>query len=397
MPVSDVWIHRSFCRKDAAPLFQPYKHGKLDLKFRLVYAPLTRCRAPNHVPLDIHAEYYVQHTTPGGLLISEGTVINETGHGYPSTPGIYTKEQVDGWKPVVEAVHAKGSTFFCQIWHVGRASHPCYQPDHKLPIAPSAIPATGEVFNLDTMSPDVYPTPRALELEEIPSIIEDYRLAARNAREAGFDGVEIHSANGYLLNEFLTDNSNKRTDAYGGPIENRVRLVLEVVRAVVNEIGADRVGIRLSPFGTFLGVDDSHPYALYSYLVEELNKIGDLAYVHMVEPRMNGSMERDGPIHDSLEPFRKIWKGTFIVAGGFKRDTAIHAIASGHADLVAAGRLFLSNPDLPKRWALNAPLNKYNRATFYTPGVEGYLDYPYLEESAEKELVNKLDGLAVSA
>ncbi|KAK2080919.1 hypothetical protein QBZ16_000773 [Prototheca wickerhamii] len=390
--------------KDVRPLFQPFKHGRLDLKLRMVYAPLTRCRAPEHIPLDIHAKYYAQHTTPGGLLISEGTVISPTGHGYPSVPGIYTEAQVEGWKPVVKAVHDQGATFFCQIWHVGAASHRCYQPGHALPVSPSGTTAEGQCIDLDALRApepqmrmiDYEPT-RALETEEIPALVEDYRRAARNARAAGFDGVEIHSANGYLLNEFLTENTNRRTDAYGGPIENRVRLIVEVVRAVSEEIGADRVGIRFSPFGTFLGVHDSHPYALYTYLLEELNKLPELAYVHLVEPRVQGNLDKEGPIQDSIEPFRKVWKGTLIAAGGFRRDTATHAVASGHADLVALGRLFLSNPDLPKRWALDAPLNKYNRATFYTPGLEGYLDYPYLDEATEKELLSKLDGVRIDA
>uniref|UniRef100_A0A1D1ZSV2 NADH:flavin oxidoreductase/NADH oxidase N-terminal domain-containing protein n=2 Tax=Auxenochlorella protothecoides TaxID=3075 RepID=A0A1D1ZSV2_AUXPR len=375
----------------AAPLFTPYKRGVLDLSHRLVYAPLTRCRAPDNIPLDIHVEYYTQRATKGGLLISEGTIISDRASGYPSVPGIWTQEQVEGWKPVTAAVHQLGSTFFCQLWHVGRASAPCYQPDGGLPLAPSVLPIPPEWEYFDTKlgKPQKYPLPRELAAEELPGIVEQYRVAARNAIAAGFDGVEIHAANGYLIHEFLSESSNHRTDAYGGPIENRARLALEIVRAVVEEVGAERTGIRFSPFNEFLGMHDAHPFALYTYLLEEL-AAWDLAYVHMVTPIVKGNVDHPEG-EGSLEPFRAVWKGTFLVAGGFKRDSAVAAVREHHADLVTVGRHFLANPDLPRRWALDAPLNKYDRSTFYTPGVKGYLDYPFLEDTEEgKEFLANL-------
>eukprot|EP00887_Chlorella_sp_A99_P005008 scaffold4.g5008.t1 len=312
---------------------------------------------------------------------------------------VRAQEQVEAWQPITKAVHDKGATFFCQarrswehaslhhgcaparlLWHVGRASHPHYQPNEELPVSSSAI-AVGngsQCFSLKSMQLEDYPAPRALEKEEIPGIVEEFRVAARNAIAAGFDGVEVHGANGYLIDQ---DNVNHRTDEYGGPIENRCRFALEVVRAVVEEVGADRVGLRLSPFGSFLSATDSHPYALTTYLLEELNEF-NLAYVHLVEPRTGGSVDVD-PGAYSLDPFRKVYRGTVIAAGGYKRDDAATAVASGRADLVAFGRWFLANPDLPRRFQLGAPLNKYDRNTFYTQGEEGYVDYPVLEDTEE--------------
>lgn len=365
----------------ADALFTPVQLGPYTLKHRIVYAPLTRCRAFNNVPQPNAATYYGQRATEGGLIISEGTVISEQGRGYPCTPGLYTTEQVEAWKPIVEAVHAKGAIFFSQIWHTGRASHPDYQPNEELPVGPSAK-AVGDgtqTFSLKTMQMEDYPVPRALDASEIPAIIDQYRVAAANAIAAGFDGVEIHGANGYLIDQFLKDNVNDRTDEWGGSIENRCRFALEVVKAVAGEIGANKTGLRLSPFGGFLDVSDSHPYALTTYLLEELAKL-DLAYVHLVEPRTAGVDDVD-PGRRTLAPFRAVYPGTLIVAGGYNRDDGAAAIESGRADLICYGRHFLSNPDLPLRFKLGAPLNKYDRATFYTQGEEGYLDYPFLEQS----------------
>lgn len=360
---------------------QPYSMGPLNLNHRVVYAPLTRCRAFNNVPQPLAIQYYSQRATQGALMISEGTIVGERGFGYPCTPGIFTTEQVDAWKPIVSAVHEKGAYFFCQIWHCGRASHQHYQPNEELPISSSAVAVKdGQAFSLKTMQMENYPVPRALEIDEIPAIVEQYRAAAANARTAGFDGVEIHGANGYLIDQFLKDEINHRSDEYGGSIENRCRFALEVVRAVVDEIGADRVGIRLSPFGGFLNATDSHPYALITYLLEELNKIG-IAYVHFVSPRVGGNDDVPEDPHKSLEPFRRVWRGTFIAAGGYTRDSGMKAIENGDADLIAFGRWHLANPDFVKRLILDAPLNKYDRPTFYSQAPEGYVDYPFLEDT----------------
>lgn len=375
------------------PLLQPYSLGPFKLNHRIVYAPLTRCRAFGTIPQPLAAQYYTQRATAGALMISEGTVVSERGHGYPCTPGINTLEHVEAWKPIVSAVHEKNATFFCQLWHVGRASHPHYQPNEELPISPSAVAIQdGQCFSLKSMQLEDYPVPRALEKDELPAIVEEFRQAAVNARAAGFDGVEIHGANGYLLDEFLKDEINHRTDEYGGSIENRCRFVLEVVKAVVDEIGAERVGIRLSPFGGFLNATDSHPYALITYLLEELNHLA-LAYVHFVSPRVGGNADVPEDPKKSLEPFRRVWRGTLIAAGGYDQESGMKAVETGEADLIAYGRWHLANPDFVKRMALKAPLNQYDRATFYTQAPEGYVDYPFLEDIEwGKEHAKELQG-----
>ncbi|KAL4440482.1 hypothetical protein ABPG75_003483 [Micractinium tetrahymenae] len=366
------------------PLFWPFVMGPFELAHRLVMAPLTRCRAIDSIPRSNAVEYYSQRASDGGLIISEATCISDTAHGYPHTPGIYSREQLDGWRPVVEAVRAKGAHFFSQLWHVGRASHNDFQPGGQAPISASAIPITDgtQVFSLSQGKMVDFPTPRALEVHEIPGIVEQYRRAARNAIDVGFSGVEIHGANGYLIDQFLKSECNHRTDEYGGSIETRCRFALEVVDAVCDEVGANRVGIRLSMFGGFQNATDEHPYALGSFLLEELNKRG-LCYVHMVEPRAANQAIRE--TQDSLEPFCKVWRGPMIAAGGYKRESAMHAVQSGHADLVAIGREFITNPDLPLRFCLDAPLNPYHRATFYTQGDEGYIDYPLLRDTEYAE------------
>lgn len=287
----------------------------------------------------------------------------------------------------MKAVHGKGAKFFLQLWHVGRASHQDFQPHGEAPLSSSAVAASGDVYTPKGMKP--YPVPRALATEEIPAIVEQFRQGARNALDAGFDGVEVHCANGYIIDQFLKSSVNKRTDKYGGPIENRARFAVEVVCAVAEEVGADRTGIRVSPFGGFLDAEDEHPYALHTYLLEELNPLG-LAYVHFIEPRALHSMGVSSPNAEfnferrdaSLDVFRKAFHGPFIAAGGHTRASGIAALREDHADAIAYGRLFLANPDMVKRFELDAPLNKYDRATFYTQDqVKGYTDYPFLEDA----------------
>jgi len=360
------------------PLLTPYKMGPFQLSHRIVLAPLTRQRSFGNVPQPHAILYYSQRTTPGGLLIAEATGISDTAQGYPDTPGIWTKEQVEAWKPIVDAVHAKGGIFFCQIWHVGRVSKYQFQPNGQAPISSTDKPlAPQKRANGD---PTEYSPPRRLETDEIPKIVNDFRLAARNAIEAGFDGVEIHGAHGYLIEQFLKEEINDRTDQYGGSLENRCRFALEIVESVSKEIGPERVGIRLSPFANYQQSGDSNPEALGLYMVNALNKFG-IVYCHMIEPRMIQLGEKAETPH-SLLPMRKAFNGTFIVAGGYDREDGNKAVSSGYTDLVTYGRFFLANPDLPKRFELDAPLNKYNRSTFYIPDpVVGYTDYPFLSSN----------------
>jgi N-ethylmaleimide reductase len=365
-------------------LFSPVEIGALKLSHRIVLAPLTRMRStqPGDIPNALNATYYAQRAgNGGGLLITEATQISLLGKGYPAAPGIHSQEQIEGWKLVTSAVHAKGGYIFLQLWHVGRMSHSSLHPEAGLPIAPSAIPPQdgSKAFTASFQQVD-YEIPRALPIGEIPSVIAEYRQAARNAQLAGFDGVEIHSANGYLLDQFLEDKSNHRTDEYGGPIENRARLLLEVADAVIGVWGKDRVGVRLSPFGTFLDMGDSDPVALFSYVLGQLSNRG-IAYAHLVEPRVGNAgadVPLDGAAPGTAQIFRKAFSGTLISAGGYTAEAADQAIASGYADAIAFGRLFLANPDLPQRFAQNAPLNRYDRTTFYGGTEKGYTDYPSL-------------------
>ncbi|KAA0037082.1 hypothetical protein IC582_004263 [Cucumis melo] len=359
-------------------LLTPYKMGKFNLSHRIVLAPLTRQRSYNNVPQQHAILYYSQRATKGGFLIAEATGVSDTAQGYPDTPGIWTKEQVEAWKPIVDAVHRKGGTFFCQIWHVGRVSNSGFQPNGQAPISSSDKPLFPQVRS-NGIDVAQFTPPIRLRTDEIPQIVNDFRLAARNAIEAGFDGVEIHGAHGYLIEQFMKDQVNDRTDQYGGSLENRCRFALEVVEAVVNEIGGDRVGIRLSPFADFMEAGDSNPKALGVYMAESLNKYGIL-YCHMVEPRMRNVLEKVQCPH-SLLPMRKAFNGTFIAAGGYDKEDGNKTIAENRADLIAYGRWFLANPDLPKRFEMNAPLNQYIRDTFYlSDPVVGYTDYPFLEE-----------------
>nr|GLL32641.1 putative 12-oxophytodienoate reductase 11 [Ipomoea trifida] len=367
-------------KQQGIPLLTPYKMGNFHLSHRIVLAPLTRQRSYGNVPQPHAILYYSQRTTKGGLLIAEATGVSDTAQGYRDAPGIWTKEQVEAWKPIVDAVHAKGGIFFCQLWHVGRVSNKGYQPNGQAPISSTDKSFTPQI-RANSINAAEFTPPRRLRTDEIPQIINDFRLAARNAIEAGFDGVEIHGAHGYLIDQFLKDGINDRTDQYGGSLENRCRFALEIVDAIANEIGADRVGIRLSPFANYMESGDSNPKALGVYMAEALNKYGIL-YCHMVEPRMIEVGEKcECP--DSLLPMRKAFKGTFLVAGGYEREDGIKAVAENRGDLVVYGRLFLANPDLPKRFELNAPLNMYNRDTFFTSDpVVGYTDYPFLETTA---------------
>ncbi|KAK9756959.1 hypothetical protein RND81_01G132400 [Saponaria officinalis] len=358
------------------PLISPYQMGNFHLSHRVVLAPLTRQRSYGNVPQPHAILYYSQRASNGGLLIAEATGISDTAQGYPETPGIWTKEQVEAWKPIVDAVHAKGGIFFCQIWHVGRVSNTGFQPNGQAPISSTDKPVKGQANEVD----EQFSIPRRLTTEEIPSVVDDFRIAARNAIEAGFDGVEIHGAHGYLIDQFLKDQVNDRTDQYGGSLENRCRFALEVVEAIVNEIGADKVGFRISPFASYSDAGDSNPEALGLYMAKSLNNY-KILYCHAVEPRMVTIGEKKETRH-SLLPMRKAFNGTFIVAGGYDRQDGNRAVSDGYTDLVAYGRLFLANPDLPRRFERNAPLNKYNRETFYIlDPVVGYTDYPFYETS----------------
>ncbi len=339
-------------------------------------APLTRMRAgKGNVPNEMAHTYYGQRASAGGLIIAEATQVTPYGQGYPQTPGIHTPEQVAGWREVTDAVHAAGGLIFLQLWHVGRSSHSSFLPGGALPVAPSAIAIKTEKSLTPTWESVPYETPRALELSDMPGIVEAYRIGARNALAAGFDGVEVHGANGYLLEQFLHDSSNKRTDAYGGTIENRTRLLLEVTEAVTQVWGADRVGVRLSPFGTFNDVGDSDPISLYKHVFTELARL-DVAYISLIEARGADGMQIGEPrAVDQLRPF---WPKPLILAGGFDGASANQAIAEGRADAIAFGRHFIANPDLPGRLQAKVPLNEYNRKTFYGGGAAGYVDYPSL-------------------
>lgn len=365
-------------------LFNPLQLGDLTLSNRIIMAPLTRMRSkqPGNIPYALNAEYYAQRAS-AGLIISEATQISQQGQGYPATPGIHSPEQVEGWKEVTEAVHQKGGKIFLQLWHVGRISHSSHQPGGKLPVAPSAIQPDGKTFTADWKQVD-FETPHALEFAEIKQIINDYCTASENAKQAGFDGVEVHGANGYLLDQFLQDGSNKRTDEYGGSIENRARFLLEAVDAAVGVWSKGRVGVRLSPYGTFNDMSDSNPKALFGYVLEQLDKRG-IAYVHVIEPRATdagGSDTVAKNVPSTSELFKQSFKGVFISAGGYTPEMAKQAVEGGAVDAVAFGRLYIANPDLPERIEAGVSLNKYNRATFYGGMEKGYTDYPYLSQSA---------------
>jgi len=354
-----------------ADLFSPFQLGPLQLPSRVVMAPMTRNRAgPGNAPGPLNATYYAQRAS-AALIVSEATQISPQGLGYPGTPGIHSAEQIAGWKGVTDAVHAAGGRIFLQLWHVGRISHPSLQPDGKLPVAPSAMAPAGQAMTFDGMKPFV--TPRALDIQEIAGIVEDYRSAARNARNAGFDGVELHGANGYLIDQFLRDGSNRRTDRYGGTAQNRARFLIEVMEAIVGEWGAERVGVRLSPTNPFNDMTDSNPAATFATVIGELNRFG-LAYLHVVEPA-TGDPLAAGEAPD-IRFFRHRWRGALIGNKGYDLARANAAIQAGWADLVSFAVLFLANPDLPIRFRRGGPFNPPDRKTFYGGTAAGYTDYP---------------------
>jgi N-ethylmaleimide reductase len=355
-------------------LFTPLELGPLTLPNRIVMAPLTRNRAaPGDVPRALNARYYAQRAS-AGLIITEASPVSPLGHGYPATPGIHTEAQVAGWRLVTRAVHEQVGRIFLQLWHVGRISHPSLLPAGAWPVAPSAIRPAGEAMTLT--GPQPFVTPRALELAEIPRISEAFRRAAENARHAGFDGVEIHAANGYLLDQFLRDGTNRRSDAYGGSLQNRTRLLMEVIDAVTAVWGTERVGVRLSPLQPFNDMRDSNPEATFSYVVEQLNDF-DLAYLHVTEMGQD-TPGAAGPAFD-LGRLRELWHGLYMTNYRYDKARANAALAAGTADLVAFGELYLANPDLPERFARDAPLNVPDAATFFGGDEHGYTDYPFMD------------------
>src|ERR1700737_3899256 len=376
--------------REATPtqkLFTPVQVGPFTLTHRVVMAPLTRSRSeqPGDIPGDLMLEYYTQRASEGGLIISEGTSISIAGRGGFGALAMYSDEQVAGWKRITARIQRQGSHMFSQLWHEGRSSH-VSMTNGAAPVAPSIDPQYWLDSTVNTSTPNGWQKPsphRMLDISEIPGIFEDYRKAAARAKAAGFDGVELHAANGYLPDQFLQDGSNQRADAYGGSIENRARFLLEVVEAIASVWGGNRVGVRIGPGGTWNSMSDSNPTALFSYVADQLNRFG-LAYLHIIEPRVKGNVviaEGQAPV--ATEQLRKIFQGKIIAAGGFEPETAEAVVESGDADLVAFGRHFVSNPDLPKRIQFGLPLSAYDRATFYTFDAHGYTDYPLYTQHRE--------------
>ena len=349
-------------------LFDTLKVGELELKNRIVMAPLTRSRAndADGVPADFSAAYYGQRAT-GGLLITEATNVSAVAKGYVRTPGIYTQEQIDGWKKIVAAVHSKGGKIFLQIFHTGRIALPDFLPGGQLPVAPSAVKAAGQNYT-DSAGMKDFVVPRVLTIDEIKAIVQDFAVAAKNGIEAGFDGVEIHGANGYLIQQFLSTNVNKRTDEYGGTIENRARFLVEVVEAVTRAIGSERTGLRLSPGGEFNDIKEDDAEELYDYVVKKLNDYR-LAYLHL------GTFDQTRNWHPILRP---IFESLYFAGVGFDKASGEKLLEEGGANAIVYGKWFLANPDLPERFRRDAPLNTPDETTFYTPGEAGYTDYPFL-------------------
>jgi N-ethylmaleimide reductase len=370
-------------------MFTPIKIGSLELAHRIAMAPLTRSRASKsgNVPTEMNVEYYRQRAS-AALIITEAAQISQQGQGYAWTPGIHSAEQVAGWKEVSRAVHAEGGLIFMQLWHVGRVSHPSFQPGGALPGGPSALPVPGKTFIIDEKGNGVWaevPTPRALSVAEIDEIVGDYVKASRNAIDAGMDGIEIHAGNGYLLDQFINSNSNKRTDEYGGTSENRVRFLLRVVDAVSREIGAERVAVRLTPMGRFMGMGDDTPEITFGLIATELDRRG-LAYLHVVEPEILGTVVDDS--YDArwktiIPLMRANYTGVIVLAGGYDAASAKKALADGRGDIIAFGRPFIANPDLPLRLRIGAELNEADRATFFGGDAAGYIDYPSLSQTEE--------------
>ncbi len=350
----------------SSALFAPSILGDVEVANRIIMAPLTRSRAAaGNIPHALNARYYAQRAS-AGLIISEATQITPQGQGYPKTPGIHSQGQIDGWKEVTQAVHQRGGKIFLQLWHVGRISHPVTLAEGGLPVAPSALKPAGEIYTDQGMKPFV--SPRALETAEIPALVENFWRAAANAKAAGFDGVEIHAANGYLIDQFLRDGTNQRTDSYGGSVSNRSRLLREVTEAVLTVWNPGQVGVRLSPVNPFNDIADSAPQATFDVVTEQLNAY-KLAYLHVVEDRASDF---------DFQRLRQIFNGAYIANGGYDRDSAIAAVDADRADFIAFGKLFISNPDLPERLRRNGPYNAPRSDSFYAGGAEGYDDYPSL-------------------
>ena len=362
-------------------LFQPCRMGSLPLANRIVMAPLTRSRAlAGDVPGPLTVTYYAQRAS-AGLIISEASQISPQGKGYIQTPGIYSAEQIASWKLVTDAVHAKGGKIVIQLWHVGRISHPALQEGGALPVAPSAVTPKGWVFTGQGKEDMV--TPRALELAELPGIVADYRRAAQNAKAAGFDGIEIHAANGYLIDQFLRDKTNLRSDRYGGSIENRTRLLLEVADAILEVWDKDRVGVRLSPISAVNDIDDSNPEPLFTYAVQELAK-RDIGFLHIIEGMTGGPRVPGKPTDFDPDKLRRLFPNTYMANNGYTREIAIEARLKNTADLIAFGKDFIANPDLVERLHQNAPLNALDSATLYGGDAHGYTDYPFLDTPASR-------------
>ncbi|KAI5066054.1 hypothetical protein GOP47_0018678 [Adiantum capillus-veneris] len=377
-------------------LLAPLELGNIHLSHRVVLAPLTRCRALNYAPQDAHQVFYGQRATKGGLLITEAVAVSQEGIGFPHSPGIWTKEQLQRWRRVVQAVHDRGGYIFCQLWHVGRASHTYYQTNVEDakgllygPISSTArkVPESWKIRLPDGIMAD-YSKPRALRTHEISEVVEQFRHAAQNAMQAGFDGVEIHGAHGYLIDQFLKDGINDRDDEYGGSVENRCRFALEVMSAVVSEVGGPRTAMRISPIIDHLGAYDSDPVALGLHLISHLNNM-NLAYLHITEPRMTNQGPKPMTFNAgkrneerSMQMFRRAFNGRVMLSGGYTREKGMDAVRGGAADMISYGRLFIANPDLPLRFAIGAELNEGDRSTYYTHDqVKGYLDYAMLKPS----------------
>lgn len=375
---------RQAARKSATEpcaLFEPLLAGELELPNRIVMAPLTRQRAGSaNIPTDLSAEYYVQRAS-AGLIITEATQISSLGQGFADTPGIWSPAQIEGWRNVTRRVHAAGGRIVLQLWHAGRAAHPLVLGGLQ-PVGPSEIAIKGNARTPEGYLPHVIP--RALSISDIEEIVEQFGNGARNALNAGFDGVEIHGANGYLIDQFLTDGANRREDAYGGPVENRLRFMIEILRAVTSVWPAGRVGIRFSPLAGINDCVDSDSEETYRAAIRAANQFG-LAYLHIIEPRVRGNVDATGPTVSAAALYRDDWEGALIAAGGLSRESGSLMIAEGVADAVAYGRLYIANPDLVERFRIHAPLNPYDRATFYGGGKHGYTDYPTLEPAERQD------------
>jgi N-ethylmaleimide reductase len=352
-------------------LLEPFRLGPYLLNNRVVMSPMTRSRSPGEVPNRMNAEYYAQRAN-AGLIVVESTAISAQGLGWIDSPGVYTREQIRGWRVVTDAVHERDGRIFVQLWHTGRCSHVSVQPDGRAPVAPSVVPSAGR--SRTPLGRVEHSPPRALERHELPGIVDQYRQAAANALEAGFDGIEVHAGNGYLLDQFLRDCTNRRTDDYGGSARNRARLMWDVMRAVANECGRERVGVRISPTNTHHNMSDSDPEDLFFTAVSGLNDIGP-AYLHVVE----GATPAGAPqIPFDFRRLRSMFAGTYIANFGYTQERARAALAEGHADLFAFGRLYIANPDLVERFRIGAPLNTLDTNTLYDGGARGYTDYPFL-------------------